>query len=149
MLWCQHNTIFCIRLQEIFQLGVAVVPETDEAGALFGKLPSELQSGVSITNGVARGTLAYVTGYTGFSGNVEEQSGNYIALKVTGAPEDAVVTYQKVGGSAEPVTLDADRNIVIRVVDHNAVLRFTVSKDGHDTVRDVDVSHLTYEEAEG
>lgn len=116
---------------------------------MFGKLPSELQEDLEITNGVARGTLKYVTGYTGFSGNVEEQSGNYIALKVNGAPEDAVVKYQKVGGSAEPVTLDADRNIVIRITDQEAVLRFTISKDGHDTVKDVDVSHLTYEEAEG
>lgn len=114
---------------------------------MFGKLPSELQSDITIANGVATGTLHYVTDYTGFSSNPEEQSGNYIALKVGNVPEDAVVKYQKVGGTLDPVTLDADRNIVIRVTDHNAVLRFTVTYEGHDTITDVSLEHLTYEEA--
>lgn len=130
-------------------MSVTVDPETDEAGALFGKLPSELQTGLSIANGVALGTLKYVTGYTEFSSNPAEQSGNYIALKVNGAPEGAVIKYQKVGGSLPPVTLDEDRNIVVWMHDHDAVLRFTVTYEGHDTVVDVDCSHLTYEEAQG
>lgn len=118
---------------------------------MFGKLPSELQEDLTITNNVARGTLYYVTGYTGFSGNVEEQSGNYIALKLTGVPEGAVVKYQRVDSGLDPVTLDSDLNIVIRVKEdaHNAIYRFTTTYEGHDTVTDIDLSHLTYEEAEG
>lgn len=112
-------------------------------------MPSELQSDLVISLGEATGKLKYVTGYTGFSGNPEEQSGNYIALKVNGVPEGATVKYQKVGGSAEPVTLDSDLNIVIRVTDHNAVLRFTIETDQGTVVRDVALNRLEFEEAQG
>lgn len=101
-----------------------------------------------ISNGAASGELYYVTGYTGFSSNVEEQSGNYIALKVNGAPEDAVVTYEKVGGSAEPVVLDQDRNIVIRIVDQSAVLRFTITTSEGSVTRDISVANLTFDSAQ-
>ena len=116
---------------------------------MLGKLASELQSNLVVSLGEATGTLKYVTGYTGFSGNPEEQAGNYIALKVNGVPEGATVKYQKVGGSAEPVTLDSDRNIVIRVTDHNAVLRFTIETEQGTVTRDVALNRLEFEEAQG
>ena len=126
-------------------MSVTVSPETDDAGELFGKLPSELQTNLAITNGIATGTTKYVTDYTGFSGKPEEQSGNYIALKVEDVPLDATITYQRVGSGLDPVTLDEDRNIVIRLPDHEATLRFTITYQGHDTVYDISVAHLTYE----
>lgn len=59
------------------------------------------------------------------------------------------MTYKKVGGTAAPVTLDSDHNIVVRVVDHRAVLRFTITSSEGTTVRDVDCSRLNFEEAQG
>lgn len=84
---------------------------------------SALQSGITITNsGVSgkyttiNGTLKYVTGYTGFSGDSSEQSGNYIALRVDTDDEDDEITVELLGGTVgHPVTLDSDRNIVIRI----------------------------------
>lgn len=57
-----------------------------------------------------------MTGYTDFSSVVEEQSGNYLALKLAnGGNNDVVTTVEVVGGTKGPVTLDADRNIVLLI----------------------------------
>ena len=93
------------------------------------------------------GHLKYVTDYTEFSGNPEEQHGNYLALKVGNIPADAVVTYQKVGGSAEPVTLDSDRNIVLIIRDLSSVLRFTATYNGETVTRDLTIAGLVLDPA--
>lgn len=62
-------------------------------------------------------------------------------------PADAVVTYKKVGGSARPVTLDQDRNIVVIVNNTNAVLRFSVTVDGETTTKDIALTNVTLEPA--
>ena len=73
---------------------------------------------MTITNGVISGTLNYVTGYTDFSEDTEEQSGNYLALKCTTEDPGDKITVELIGGSTgHPVTLDADRNIVLRITD--------------------------------
>lgn len=84
---------------------------------LLGKEADDLQEDVEIANGAITGTLKYVTGYTGFSGDVSEQSGNYLAIKVT-AIEGATITVElKNGTLGHPVTLDEDGMIVIRIAD--------------------------------
>ena len=71
---------------------------------------------MTISDGVISGTLNYVTGYTEFSEDVEEQSGNYLALKCTTQDASDTITVELIGGSTgHPVTLDEDRNIVIRI----------------------------------
>lgn len=96
-------------------LNFTVSPEDGEVDVL-GKYVSDLQSDVTVSNGYARGTLNYVTDYTGFSGKVEEQKGNYLTLRVDTEDEDDVITVELVGGTVgHPVTLDSDRNIVIRI----------------------------------
>lgn len=93
-----------------------VSPETDEAGSLLGKLASDLQTGVTISGDVISGQLKYVSGYTGFSGNSAEQEGNYLALKVETDNAEDVITVELLGGTVgHPVTLDSDRNIVLRI----------------------------------
>lgn len=62
-------------------------------------------------------------------------------------PAGATVTYKKHGSSADPVTLDSDLNIVIRVTDHNAVLDFTITKGTESVVKSVDISGITFESA--
>lgn len=83
---------------------------------MLGKSVGDLQSDVTISEGVISGTLNYVTGYTDFSGDVSEQSGNYLVLKCTSEKTSDVITVELIGGTVgHPVTLDADRNIVIRI----------------------------------
>lgn len=84
---------------------------------LLGKEADDLQEDVEVANGAITGTLKYVTGYTGFSGDVSEQSGNYLAIKVT-AVEGATITVELINGTVgHPVTLDEDGMIVIRIAD--------------------------------
>ena len=71
---------------------------------------------MTISDGVISGTLNYVTGFTDFSEETEEQSGNYLVLKCTTQDATDTITVELIGGSTgRPVTLDADRNIVIRI----------------------------------
>lgn len=91
-------------------------PETDSFGSLFGKLASDLQTGVTISGDVISGKLRYVNDYTGFSSKLAEQEGNYLALKVEGVKASDVVTVELIGGTVgHPITLDSDRNIVLRI----------------------------------
>ena len=100
---------------------VAVTPSLDVVVSavegsvdLLGKTASELQEDVAIANGAITGTLKYVTGYTGFSGDVSEQSGNYLAIKCEAIADS--ITVELVGGTlGHPVTLDSDGMIVLRI----------------------------------
>ena len=74
---------------------------------LLGKKASDLQRDIVIDDGKVTGTLKYVTGFTGFSGAVEEQSGYYIVLHFEHDDADTI----KVGG----VTLDSDGLHIIRI----------------------------------
>ena len=75
-----------------------------------------MQSGVSVEDNEIYGTLNYVTGYTGFSGDPALQEGNYMALKFDTDDEDDVITVELTNGvTGQPVTLDSDRNMGVRV----------------------------------
>lgn len=83
--------------------------------SLLGKTGADLQENIAIADGVISGTLKYVTGYTGFSGNVEYQSGNYIALTVE-TSLDGPTTVELIGGTVgHPIELDEDMNIILRI----------------------------------
>lgn len=97
-------------------LNIEVAAVADDVD-LLGKTAGDLQENVEVNSNAITGTLKYVTGYTGFSGNVSEQSGNYLAIKVT-ALAGATITVELVGGTVgHPVTLDEDGMIVIRITD--------------------------------
>lgn len=99
---------------------------------------------MSISNGVISGTLKKVTGYTGFSGDPEEQSGNYLALKFT-AEEGATVTVELINGTVgHPVTLDEDMNIVIRIADKDTQsIEVVASKGGASSTKTYALTGLT------
>lgn len=119
--------------------------------------PDTLQTEVEVVNNAAggnlsiSGTLAYITDFTAFSGDPELQSGNYMALKFATDPADTTVTIQMIGGATvrDPVTLDSDRNAIIRVADKDAQkLKVVVSSKiiGYDdAVYEYDLSNLTLE----
>lgn len=109
-------------------IGFTLSPESDEAGSLLGKMASDLQTGVTISGDVISGQLKYVTGYTGFSSNPAEQEGNYLALKVGGVEASDVVTVELLGGTlGHPVTLDSDRNIVLKIANTNQKVKVVVN----------------------
>lgn len=116
---------------------------------LFGKSVSDLQSDVVITSTGISGTLNYVTGYTGFSGDVSEQKGNYLALHVdTKEPVDSI-TVELLGGSlGHAVTLDSDRIIVIRITDKDTQkVKVVVNKEGMQQVKTYSLTGLTLNES--
>lgn len=95
---------------------------------------------------IISGVLHHVTGYTGFSGDPAEQTGNYIALKVD-SDEDATITVELVGGNlGHPVELDSDRNIVIRISDiHTQSLIVTSTVDGETVEKRYSLAGLVLE----
>ena len=100
---------------------------------LLGKSASDLQSGITIGSENITGTLKYVTGYTGFSGDVEEQSGNYLALHFAADNADSIVV-ELVNGIHGPKPLDADGILIARVTNKSTqTIRVTATK-GEETV---------------
>ena len=108
---------------------------------LFGKVASDLQTGVTLDEDDITGTLKYVEGYTGFSSKTKEQSGNYLVLHVdTESEEDVYV--QVVNGTKGPVKLDEDRLIVLRIADKDTQ---GVKVTTGDLVKEYTLDKLTVE----
>ena len=133
-----------------------IAPE-DSEGTILGKAVSDLQSGITFTDDGVYGTLKYVTGYTGFSGDPAEQEGHYLAFKVETDDEDDVITMELLGGkTGHPVTLDSDRNAVIHVGDVRKqklriIVTHTETDDNDETVTSTEtkiyrMADLTLEE---
>lgn len=102
---------------------------------LFGKSVTDLQENVEVSGNNITGTLKYVTGYTGFSGDVSEQSGNYLVThsSVPGV-SDATITVEVVGGTSGPSTLDGDGIIVDRITSTTQKIKVVASKTGYPSV---------------
>lgn len=93
-----------------------VVSAVADGVDLLGKDAGDLQEDIAISNGAITGTLKHVTDYTGFSSKVEEQSGNYLGLKVEASADS--ITVELVGGTlGHPVTLDEDGMIALKIAD--------------------------------
>lgn len=111
---------------------------------LLGKELTDLQTGVTfdLKTGKVTGTLKYVTGYTGFSGDTEEQEGHYLAVKFD-VPDVSGVTYKTT--TYKTSTLDSDQILIYRVDGHDGVpLSVNVSKSGCTPItRTFDLSGLT------
>ena len=104
---------------------------------LLGKVASDLQTGVTLDGNDIKGTLKYVDGYTGFSSNVEEQSGNYLVLHVE---EDVYV--EVINGTSGPTKLDEDRIIILRIADKDTQ---GVKVTTGDLVKSYTLTELTVE----
>lgn len=112
---------------------------------LLGKALTDLQTNVEVdmTTCKVTGNLKYVTGYTGFSGIEEEQSGNYIAIHVD--VEDVTgVTYTSTF-NGRTVTFDSDQILIVRVNGKTHIpLIISAAKNGYETVvRTFDLTGLT------
>lgn len=106
----------------------------DPTTTLFGKNVSDLQSNLIINEDSIAGTLKYVTGYTGYSGDPELQKGNFLALKFS-APDSATTTVELLGGHSAPVTLDSDMNAVFRIENRNQKVKVVSAVDGMEIAK--------------
>ena len=104
---------------------------------LLGKYVGDLEEDIVVSNGSISGTLKYVTEYTGFSGDPEEQEGNYLALYYR-VPDVEGVTI-KVTTNTSTVTLDPDGLHIIRIKSGVVGRKITVtaSKEGYKSIKRV------------
>ena len=122
-----------IALELTYSAVLGVEPE-DPSSVILGKAVSSLQEDVVVHDKFIKGTLKYVTGYTGYSETVEEQSGNFLALKFE-VSDGATTTVQLLGGpNKNPVTLDNEANAVFRITDRNTQRIKVVTTLGDDTI---------------
>ena len=118
-----------IALELTYSAVLGVEPE-DATETIKGKSVSALQEDVIVHDKYVKGTLKYVTNYTGFSETAAEQSGNYLALKFE-ASTGATTKVQLTGQSE--ITLDNDMNCVLRVTSKDQKLKVTTTL-GDDVV---------------
>ena len=122
-------------------LGVQALPGSTE---VLGETVSNLQTGVVFQeNGVVRGTLNYVSGYTGFSGDPVEQSGWYLAFKAEVPDETPGVNGFNIALTYKTTkNLDADGMVVIRVTDLSRPVTLTATKGGSTTTKTFSLAGL-------
>lgn len=104
---------------------------------LFGKVVSDLQVNAAISGDSIVGTSYYVPNYTGFSGDVELQKGNYIVVHAAVPDVSGVaisVTSVDKLGMKKTKALDSDGILVFRISDPKTQkLIFTAEKEGYQT----------------
>ena len=115
---------------ELTYSAILGVEAEEPATVIKGKAVNLLQEDVIVNDKFIKGTLKYVTGYTGFSNVTAEQSGNYLALKFEAST--GATTKVQLSGQSE-VTLDSDMNCVLRVTSKDQKLKVTTTL-GNDTV---------------
>ncbi len=101
-----------------------------------------MQDGVTVGDDAITGTLNYVTGYTGYSGDEELQSGNYLALHAT-SEAGATITVELVGGVSGPVTLDSDGISIGRITSTEQTVKFVAMKNGMSLTKEFSLTGLT------
>lgn len=117
---------------------------------MLGKSVNDLQTDVVVSDDAITGTLHYITDYTGYSDQPEEQTGNYLALKFDSYPEDAEIKLELVG-SGRPEKIMKSRDVVIRVTNKDSEkVKFTVSHASVDepVVKIYSLTGLTLEPGE-
>lgn len=124
-----------------------IEPADDEVD-LFGKHTDDLESDISVSGNVIYGTSKYVTGYTDFSSDPEQQSGNYLAIKVEGDADRVRVKIDPSYAGLDWRVLDADRTIVLRIHDNNQKV-YVEKKTGNEIVVDEYGLNLVLEQPNG
>ena len=122
-------------------LGTAPVSMDD---SILGKPVRDLQYKMTVFENNVAGTLNYVTGFTAYSDDETEQSGNFLALKFTAA-SDATTTVKYGNGSAE--ILDSSMSKVFRVTSPNDTITVTTTRSGESLTKVLNLKGLTLKSA--
>ena len=112
---------------------------------LLGVDVEDLQEEIVVGENSISGKLKYVTGYTGFSGDEAEQSGNYLAMHFA-SESGAVITVEIDGGHHGPVTLDSDGIIILRLEDPHQGIKVTTTVSGVSASKYYSLRELVFEE---
>lgn len=86
-----------------------------------------------------------MTGYTEFSSDVTEQSGNYLAVKLSASPIDTINVSI---GERGPVDVTSDGYLVVRLTETTEPLEVTVSDGINTATKEFDLTGLTLAEEE-
>lgn len=128
-------------MNPLAKLTVDVGIDTDTD--LLGKTIEDLQEGVYVKGHSIYGTLKAVTGYTGFSGLEEEQSGHYLVIHASVPDETGVTISVRKSSDETSKNLDADGILIFRVKNKATKLVFTASKSGQNSfTKELDLSNL-------
>ncbi len=115
---------------------------------LLGKVVGDLQADVGVSLENILGTLSLVKEYTGFSGDPEEQTGNYIAFKVAYNGDFDNITVQK-GDKAE-VDYDPTDSTFILIMQEHYPITVRAYKDGVVVAsKTYNTSQLVFKKEEG
>ena len=115
--------------------------------SLLGKNLDDLQSNIAVSSSGITGTLKYVTGYTGFSGDTAEQEGHFLVLHCD-SDTGATIKVKIIGGDHGEVTLDSDKTVILRIKNNDQQIQVKASADGkEDRVRVYSLTYLNLEEA--
>lgn len=127
-------------------LAMTVDFDISDSTDLLGKYDYELQEDVELNGNKITGTLLRVEDYTGFSSDLEEQKGNYIAIHCS-VPGVEGATINFISRSGKKWLVDpSDGLIVLRMKGQPKKFKFEISKDGIPTVEKVfDASGLILE----
>lgn len=102
---------------------------------LLGKSVNDLQSNIVLATDNIYGTLNYVTDYTGFSNDEDEQSGYYLVLHCESTNGDSTIKVRLINGIYGETTLDEDGIIILHIRDKNTQkVQITVSTTGYDDI---------------
>lgn len=93
--------------------------KSDVHETAFSKNITDLQSNIVVNGPDITGTVKYVTGYTGFSGDPAKQSGNYLALSFDAGVTADRITVEMVNDLDKKgaQVLDSDKDAVFRITD--------------------------------
>lgn len=123
-------------------LKLGAAPASRDA-TILGKPVRDLQTHVTVFENQIAGQLNYVTGYTQYSEDTDEQAGNFLALNFvipSGATATGVLT-----GEQTAKTLTG--NDVFRVTSNTQKLTVTVTRSGESLTKVFDLNGLTLKSA--
>lgn len=136
-----------IALEMTYSAYLEVEP-TDPATTRYGKTVSTLQEDIVINDKFIKGTLHYVTGYTGFSGDETKQSGNYLALDFTASDGATTMVELLNGSTGHPVDASSDMYCVFRITDKNTQkVRISTTLNSDTVVKTYSLAGLVLERA--
>ena len=119
--------------------------DIDPNDDLLGKSVTDLQEDIAIEDGAVTGTLHYLDDYTGFSGDPELQSGDYLCLHF----EASVPATIQAAYNDKTVTLTDDGILIVRVADKDLPLTVTATYEGQVVAKTFDLTGLTLEDSGG
>lgn len=126
----------------VYNLTIDVQAE-EGSTTVLGKLVSDVQQNVYVNDNSIQGTLKYVSNWTGYSEDPEENSGYFVVLKYE-ASEGATVTIETLGGYTDGrvIALDQDMQSVTRFKDNKQKLKVVTTLNGDTITKIISFSGL-------